>query len=142
MNPFPLLPPLQAILNLLAVGLVVLAYSSIRKKNQRAHSTFMIGALSVSGLFLVSYATYHQNVGYVPFAGQGAVRPFFFSILVTHIIAAAAIVPLVLATFTYALRGQFDKHRRIARWTFPLWLYTSITGVLVYLFVFQIYPAS
>jgi len=142
MEILPMLPPLQATLNFLALGLVVLAYYSIRNKNRPAHRAFMTGALLVSGLFLVSYVTYHQKVGYVPFAGQGVVRALFFSILITHIIAAAAIVPLVLTTVAYAVRGQHAKHRRIARWAFPLWVYTSGTGIIVYLFVFHIYPPS
>lgn len=142
MDIFPLLPPLQALLNLVALGLVALAYYAIRRKDQRAHRVFMTGALLVSVLFLVSYVAYHQNVGYVPFAGQGVIRPLFFSILVTHIIAAAAIVPLVLATVAYALRGDHTKHRCVARWAFPLWLYTSATGIIVYLFVFQLYPPA
>jgi putative membrane protein len=140
MEILPMLPPLQAILNFVALGLVVLAYYSIRKKNRPAHRAFMTGALLVSGLFLVSYVAYHQNVGYVPFAGEGVIRPLFFGILITHIVAAAAIIPLVLTTVAYALRGQHVKHRRIARWAFPLWVYTSGTGIIVYLFVFQFYP--
>lgn len=142
MEILPLLPPLHAILNLASLSLVVLAYYAIRKKHRAAHRAFMIGALLVSSLFLTSYIAYHQTVGYVPFSGQGIVRPLFFGILITHIAAAAVIVPLILATVAYAVRGQHVRHRRVARWTAPLWIYTSITGVFVYLFVFQLYPTA
>ena len=142
MEILPLLPPFHAMLNLASLALVVLAYHAIRKKHRNAHRDFMIGALLVSGLFLASYLTYHQTVGYVPFAGQGIARHVFFGILFTHIAAAALIVPLILTTLSYALRGQHGKHRRVARWTAPLWIYTSMTGVFVYLFVFQLYPSA
>lgn len=142
MEILPLLPALHAICNLASLALVVLAYYAIRKKHRGAHRAFMIGALLVSGLFLASYIIYHQNVGYVPFSGQGVVRPLFFGILVTHIATAALIVPLILTTLAFAVRGQHVRHRRAARWTIPLWIYTSVTGVIVYIFVFQLYPPA
>lgn len=133
------LPPLQASLNAVATCLIALAYYFIRKGNRSAHRALMIGALLTSAVFLVSYFFYHYQVGYVPFTGQGIVRPLYFTILFTHIITAAMIVPLVLVTVTFAWRGRFSGHRRVARWTLPLWVYTSVTGVAVYLIAFQIY---
>ena len=92
----------------------------------------MLAAFATSTLFLVSYLTYHFQVGSVPYEGRGWVRPLYFSILISHIILAAAIVPLVLVTLVRAVRGNFERHKRIARWTLPIWLYVSVTGVIVY----------
>jgi uncharacterized membrane protein YozB (DUF420 family) len=89
---------------------------------------------------MVSYLTYHARVGYMPFAGQGIIRPFYFTLLASHIILAAVIVPLVLTTVFFAIRGNFNKHPRIARWTLPLWLYVSVSGVVIYILGFHIYP--
>ncbi len=100
----------------------------------------MMGALVVSGLFLISYLYYHNNVGYAPFTGQGFIRPIYFSILFTHIVLAALMVPLILVTVALALKEQFTQHRCIAKWTLPVWLYVSVTGVLIYLLAFHIYP--
>lgn len=141
MDILSLLPPLQATLNTVAAGLTVAAYYCIRKQDRGGHRTLMIVALLTSGLFLVSYFVYHQRIGYVPFVGTGIVRPVYFTILVTHIVAAATIVPLVLVTLVSALRGRIASHRRVARWTLPLWLYSSVTGIAVYLLAFQIYPS-
>ena len=88
---------------------------------------------------MVSYLTYHASVGYMPFAGQGIIRPFYFTMLASHVILAAVIVPMVLVTVVYALRGNFDRHPRIARWTLPVWLYVSVSGVLIYILGFHIY---
>ena len=90
-------------------------------------------------MFMVSYLTYHARVGYIPFAGEGLIRPFYFTILASHIILATAIVPMVVLTVVYAIRGNFKKHPHIARWTLPLWFYVSISGVLVYILGFHIY---
>lgn len=98
-------------------------------------------AVAASTAFLVSYLYYHAQVGSVPFQGQGWVRPVYFTILLTHTVLAVTIVPLVLITLTRALREQFDRHRRIARWTFPLWLYVSVTGVVIYWMLYHLYPA-
>jgi len=92
----------------------------------------MLSAFATSTLFLLSYLTYHFQVGSVPYEGQGWVRPLYFSILISHIILAAAIVPLALVTLVRAVRGKFERHKRIARWTLPIWLYVSVTGVIVY----------
>ncbi|HEY0173416.1 MAG TPA: DUF420 domain-containing protein [Pyrinomonadaceae bacterium] len=133
------LPHLNAALNATSFLLLVAAFYQIRRGNVRAHRRLMLSALAVSALFLVSYVTYHAQHGSVRFQGQGAARTFYFVILVTHIILAAAIVPLVLVTVRRALRGDFAPHRRIARWTYPLWLYVSVTGVVVYVMLYHLY---
>jgi uncharacterized membrane protein YozB (DUF420 family) len=97
----------------------------------------MLAAFGSSCLFLTSYLVYHYHAGSVPFQGQGWIRPVYFTILITHIILAAAIVPLALVTLTRALREKYDRHRRIARWTFPIWMYVSVTGVVIYLMLYQ-----
>jgi uncharacterized membrane protein YozB (DUF420 family) len=98
----------------------------------------MLSAFTTSTLFLISYLIYHYHVGSVPFQGQGWLRAVYFAVLVSHTILAVLIVPLVLITLTRALKGNFDRHKRIARWTFPLWLYVSITGVLVYWMLYHL----
>ena len=134
-----ILPHLNAALNATSFLLLVAAFIQIRRGNVGAHRKLMLSTLAVSGLFLVSYVIYHANYGSVRFQGQGAVRAVYFVILVTHVILAAAIVPLVFITVRRALRGDFARHRRIARWTYPLWLYVSVTGVIVYLMLYQLY---
>ena len=99
----------------------------------------MIAALLISTVFMVSYLTYHAKVGYMPFEGQGIIRPFYFTLLASHVILAAVIVPMVLLTVIFAIKGNFDKHPRIARWTLPLWFYVSVSGVLIYILGFHIY---
>ena len=136
------LPHLNAFLNGTSAVLLFSGYSFIRKGNIAAHRTCQISALIVSLLFLCSYLTYHFHHGTTRFAGQGFVRPLYFIILTSHTILAVVIVPLVAVTFVRALRADFVKHRRIARVTFPLWLYVSVTGVIVYLILYQIYPSA
>ena len=131
------LPALNATLNLTSAVLLGTGYYFIRRKNIRAHKTCMIAALVASAVFLTSYLIYHYNVGNVRFTGQGWIRPVYFFILITHVALAAAILPLVLRTVYLALSSRFDKHVRIARWTFPLWMYVSVTGVIVYLMLYQ-----
>ncbi len=133
------LPHLNAALNATTFVLLVLAFYQIRRGNVRAHRRLMLSALAVSGLFLVSYVVYHARYGSVRFTGQGLARPVYFFILVTHVTLAAAIVPLVVVTLRRALAGDFARHRRIARWTYPLWLYVSVTGVVVYLMLYHLY---
>lgn len=136
------LPHLNAFLNGLSAVLLVIGYLFIRSGKIRAHRAMMTGALLSSALFLVSYLTYHFLFrGLTRFQGQGIIRPVYFIILFTHTVLAALIVPFVLLTLTRALRADFLRHRRIARWTFPLWLYVSVTGVIVYLLLYQIYPS-
>ena len=117
---------------LIATGVVL-----IRRRRRTAHKRVMIAAVITSTLFLVSYLYYHSQVGSVRFQGQGLVRPVYFAILLTHTVLAAAVVPLVLVTIIRALRGRFEKHRRSARWTYPVWLYVSLTGVVIYLMLYQ-----
>lgn len=133
------LPHLNAALNATSFLLLVAALYMIKRGNVQAHRRLMLSALAVSCLFLVSYVTYHAQYGSVRFKGQGAVRVVYFVILVTHVILAAAIVPLVIVTLRRALAGDFARHRRIARWTYPLWLYVSVTGVVVYLMLYHFY---
>jgi putative membrane protein len=132
------LPALNASLNLLSAMLLATGYYFIRNKNIRAHKACMTSALVTSTVFLTSYLIYHYHVGSVPFTKQGWIRPVYFFILITHVTLAAVILPLVLRTAWLAFRSQFNKHVRIARWTFPLWMYVSVTGVIVYLMLYQL----
>lgn len=136
----PCLPHFQAILNTSAASFLASGYYFIRNKNQHAHRICMISALGISTVFMISYLTYHAAVGYLPFVGQGFIRPIYFTLLASHVILAALIVPLVLATVFFALRGNFIRHPQIARWTLPLWFYVSVSGVIIYLLGFHIYP--
>jgi uncharacterized membrane protein YozB (DUF420 family) len=113
----------------------------IRRQKVRLHRACMITAVATSSLFLISYLYYHAHVGSVHFPGQGWVRPLYFAILISHTLLAATVVPLVVVSLTYAMRRRFDRHRRIARWTYPVWLYVSVTGVVVYVMLYQIYGA-
>ena len=135
------LPHLNALLNGTSALLLFTGYSFIRQRNVRAHRACQVAALVVSLLFLASYLTYHFHHGATRFQGTGLARPIYFTILITHTILAVVIVPLVTLTFYRAFRGDFVRHRRIARITLPLWLYVSITGVIVYLMLYQIYPS-
>ncbi len=136
------LPHLNAALNALSFVFLLAGFYFIRRRRVRAHISSMAAALAVSTLFLVSYVTYHYSYGSVKFTGTGLVRPFYFTVLITHIILAAAIVPLVAVTLRLALRGEYARHRRVARWTYPLWLYVSVTGVVVYLMLYRLYPSG
>jgi uncharacterized membrane protein YozB (DUF420 family) len=139
---YTLLPHVNAALNATSGALLVAGFYFIWRRRVRAHLTCMLAALGVSLLFLVSYLTYHfGHQGVTRFTGQGFVRPVYFAVLLTHTVLAAAIVPLIVVTVWRAARGQFGRHLRIARWTFPLWLYVSVTGVVVYLMLYQLYPA-
>lgn len=135
------LPHLNAILNATSGILLVVGYLLIRRRKIKAHRNCLIAALITSTAFLASYLTYHYFHGSTRFTGTGFVRPVYFVILFTHTILAAVIVPFVGITLYRAARGDFVWHRRIARWTFPMWLYVSITGVIVYLFLYQLYPS-
>ncbi len=135
----PYLPHFQAALNTSAALLLSAGYYYIKKNNQNAHKKCMITALLISTIFMISYLTYHAKVGYTPFTGQGIIRPFYFTMLASHVILAAVIVPMVLTTAYFAITSNFTKHPRIARWTLPLWFYVSVTGVLIYILGFHIY---
>ncbi len=130
------LPAVNAVLNLSAFIVLLWAYTMIRRRRIERHRAGMITAFVLSALFLVSYLVYHANAGSRPFTGEGPIRVFYFTILITHSILAAAVVPLVLVTLANALRGRFAPHRRIARWTLPVWLYVSVTGVMIYLMLY------
>ncbi len=140
MNILTALPTLNACLNALSGVLLVSGFIQIRKRNVRAHQRLMLSAFSVSVLFLISYLTYHYNVGSVAFTGQGWVRPLYFTILITHTSLAAVVPFLASVTLYRAWKGDFQRHRRLARVTFPIWLFVSVTGVLVYLFLYWLYP--
>ncbi len=131
------LPTINASLNGLATVLLVAGFVMIRRGRVNAHRGFMIAAFTTSALFLVSYVIYHAGAGSKPFGGQGAVRLVYFAILVSHVVLAAAILPLAIVTLARALRGRFDRHAAIARWTLPVWLYVSVTGVVVYLMLYH-----
>ena len=137
----PFLPHLNAILNTTSALLLLAGFRFIRLGRIQAHRNCQITAVVTSTLFLISYLTYHYYHGATRFAGQGLARPVYFTILITHTILAVVIVPLIIVTLYRAARGDFIRHRRIARWTLPLWLYVSVTGVIVYLMLYQIYPA-
>lgn len=135
------LPHLNACLNATSGLLLLSGFFFIRRRRINAHLTCMIAALATSTLFLISYLIYHAHHGTTRFPGQGISRPIYFTILTTHTILAVVIVPLIILTLRRAWRGEFKRHKLIARWTFPLWLYVSITGVIVYLMLYRIYPA-
>ena len=137
------MPTLNAMLNATSGILITIGYVFIRQRKINAHRACMIGAIVSSSLFLISYLIYHVGFakGVTRFAGSGAARWFYLSILTSHTILAIVIVPFVIVTLRRALKGQFLKHRGIARWTFPMWLYVSITGVVVYLMLYHLYPS-
>ncbi len=133
------LPAVNAILNGTAAVLIVVGIYLIKSGRQRAHRAVMISAVVASSLFLVSYLTYHAHIGSKHFPGHGLARTIYFSILLTHTVLAAVVVPLVLMTLTRGLKGRFDRHRPIARWTYPVWLYVSVTGVVIYVMLYHLY---
>ena len=136
-------PTINAILNATSAILITTGIVLIRQGKRTAHKRVMLAAVVTSTLFLISYLWYHAHVGSVHFPGQGWPRPVYFTILTTHTILAAATVPLVLVTLTRALRGRFDRHRASARWTYPVWLYVSVTGVVVYVMLYHLFrPAT
>src|SRR5262252_4733380 len=131
------LPALNATLNATSAILLTTGWMLIRRGRWRQHRAFMIAAFCTSVLFLISYLTYHAHIGSKHFPGQGTIRIVYFTILLTHTVLAAVIVPLILITLSRALSSRFDKHRAIARWTLPLWMYVSVTGVVVYVMLYQ-----
>ena len=138
MIPLHWLPTINACFNMLAVCFLVTGFFMIRNTNVRAHRACMLLALCSSTLFLIGYLTYHFQAGTTRFEGEGWIRPVYFAILLTHTVLAIAIVPMVLVTLTRALRERFDAHKRLARWTLPVWLYVSVTGVVVYLLLYRV----
>lgn len=140
-GPAPL-AAVNAVLNGTSVVLLVLGYTFIRRRNVVAHRACMIAAFGTSALFLVSYLAHHASWGSRPFSGHGWIRTVYFAVLLSHIVLAATIVPLALATLYRAWRGQLTQHRRLARWTLPTWLYVSVTGVLVYWMLYHLARGS
>jgi uncharacterized membrane protein YozB (DUF420 family) len=134
------LPLLNAILNTTSATLLLVGHRSIKKGRRASHRKYMIAAFVASTLFLVSYLAYHYVHGSQHFQGEGLVRPVYFLILGTHTICAALIVPLVIVTLRRGLKSDFARHKGIARWTYPIWLYVSVTGVIVYLMLYQLFP--
>ena len=137
-------PPLNASLNALAGIFLVIAYVYIRRKNITMHRRFMLSACATSVLFLICYVTYHSLRGGVvtKFTGTGGWRTLYLTILTSHTILAVVILPLAIFSVWYGLKNRVEKHRRVARWTFPLWMYVSVTGVLVYFFLYQWFPSQ
>ena len=134
-------PAINASLNGASAVLLVMGHRLIQQGKMAAHRAVMLTALASSTMFLCCYLYYHYHVGSVHFRGQGIWRPVYFTILTSHTILAAAIVPLVIVTLTRALRGNYAKHRAIARWTYPLWLYVSVTGVVIYFMLYHLFAA-
>jgi len=131
------LPAVNATLNATAAALLIWGYVLIRRRSIAAHRKVMLAAFATSTVFLCCYLVYHYSVGSVPFQQTGAIRTVYFSILITHTILAATVPPLAIVTLSRGLRERFDKHRKIARWALPVWLYVSVTGVVVYLMLYQ-----
>jgi putative membrane protein len=134
------LPSVNATLNAASAVLLLFAYAAIRRHEIERHKRLMLAAAATSAVFLVCYIVYHAHVGSVRFTGQGPVRKVYFTILISHTILAVTIVPLVLRTLYLGLKRRDDRHRRLARWTFPLWLYVSVTGVIIYAMLYHLYP--
>ena len=135
-----ILPALNAILNGASAVLLSAGWLAIRRRRIAVHRGCMLGAFCVSALFLISYVTYHALAGSRPFTGQGWIRPVYFAILISHVLLAAAMVPFVLTTLYRALGADFGRHARLARLTLPVWLYVSVTGVVVYLLLYRLFP--
>jgi len=133
------LPAVNATLNAVASAFLVAGYVLIRRGRRDHHKRCMLAALTTSAIFLTSYIVYHANAGSVPFPGVGAIRIVYFAILIPHIVLAATILPLALVTTARGLSGRYDRHVRIARWTLPIWLYVSVTGVIIYVMLYQLY---
>jgi uncharacterized membrane protein YozB (DUF420 family) len=131
------LPAVNATLNATSGVLLLIAYVFIRNRQIERHRKTMIAAFTASALFLVCYIVYHAQVGSVRFTRQGIVRPIYFTILITHVTLAAVVLPMAIVTLSRGLQERYSQHRRIARWTFPIWMYVSVTGVLVYVLLYQ-----
>ena len=141
MADYSIFPALNATLNGASALLIATGRALIGRGNIRWHRACMIAAVITSSVFLACYLYYHAHVGSVRFPGQGWVRPVYFALLISHTVLAATVVPLVLLALNAGLRGRFDRHRRVARWTYPIWLYVSVTGVVVYVMLYQVYGA-
>jgi uncharacterized membrane protein YozB (DUF420 family) len=133
---YTILPSVNASLNALSSVLLATGWVFIRRREIARHRACMLAAFATSALFLTSYLVYHAEVGSVPYQGQGVIRTIYYVILLTHVVLAAAILPLALVTLSRALAARFDRHRAIARWTLPIWLYVSVTGVVIYVMLY------
>lgn len=136
------LPLVNACLNTLTTVLLVAGFVQIQRGRQQAHGMLMAAAFITSSLFLVGYLVHKFTVGPTKFTGEGTIRVVYFTILLTHTVLAVINLPMVLRTIYLSVKGRYDEHKRLARWTFPIWMYVSVTGVLVYLFLYQWFPAS
>ncbi|MCM3880062.1 MAG: DUF420 domain-containing protein [Vicinamibacterales bacterium] len=136
---YSVLPAVNATLNATSGIFLLTGYVLIKRRQIDAHRRAMLAAFTSSTLFLISYVVYHYHAGSRPFPGQGPIRAVYFAILVSHVILAIVILPFIISTLTKGLRGQYARHKRVARWTFPLWMYVSVTGVIVYLMLYQLY---
>jgi len=136
------LPAVNATLNATSAVLLVAGYSAIRRKRVAVHRGLMVAAFACSTAFLTCYLVYHAYAGSKPFPGLGWTRPAYYAMLISHVVLAAALMPLVLMTLWRAVRGRFDRHRRLARWTLPIWMYVSVTGVVIYVVLYQIYSPN
>ncbi len=134
------LPAVNATLNGISAILLTMGFVFIKRGKKEAHQRCMISAFLVSAVFLICYLIYHYYAGSTKFTATGWIRPVYFTILITHVILAAAIVPMILMTMWRAWKKDFEKHKKIARWTWPLWMYVSVTGVLIYLMLYQWFP--
>ena len=134
---YTVLPTVNATLNGLSGVFLFIGYVLIRGRHINAHRNAMLGAFASSTLFLISYVAYHAQAGSRPFTGNGVIRYVYFAVLISHVILAAAILPMAIATLSRGLRGRYVEHKRIARWTFPTWMYVSVTGVIVYVMLYQ-----
>ena len=136
---YSILPAVNATLNATSGIFLFTGYVLIKKRQINAHRNAMLAAFASSTLFLTSYLVYHYHAGSRPFPGVGAIRLVYFAILISHVLLAIAILPLAISTLTKGLRGQYVRHKRVAKWTFPLWMYVSVTGVVVYVMLYQLY---
>lgn len=138
---YAMFPVIDATMNGTSAVLLLIGRSYIKRGQMAAHRLVMLAALVASSIFLGCYLYYHFHVGSVRFQGQGIWRPIYFTILISHVILAAVIVPMIIITLSRGLRERFDRHRAIARWTFPLWMYVSVTGVIVYFMLYHLFAA-
>lgn len=142
--PYGVLPTLNAALNATAACLLVLGYRAIRRGDVKQHRRLMLSAFGVSAAFLTTYVLYHvtrqmaEGVGHTRFAGPDIIRPFYFALLISHLVLAMVNLPMIIVTLVSGLRGRYTRHRRIARWTWPIWLYVSVTGVMVYILLYHV----
>ena len=134
---YTVLPAVNATLNAVSGVFLLVGYILIRRRQINAHRNAMLGAFTSSTLFLISYLVYHAHAGSRPFTGQGAIRYVYFAILISHVTLAAVILPMAITTLSRGLRGRYSDHKRIAKWTFPTWMYVSVTGVIVYVMLYQ-----